>query len=278
MGKLILCNGKEATEPYCFKMSNTNVFSIEELCYYIFHNVTALNLELREEGLIGWIEDQLGLKESAQKLRQLIISEAGYKDIVVCILLSCDYYGEAQIKEVLSTLDEFISLPPVQLSMKRAFNYLKYKQYAKALGELEEVIEDTEFATLTDEMKARIFHNMGVALLHSKGPTAALAKFKEAYETGNNQESLREYFLILLMTKQEDRALIEVNTYELSNDYLVELKQEYTKALESLKDNSIFLNTNELKEAKESGRVGRFYQAANTLIEDIKMKYRGENI
>ncbi len=278
MGKLILCNGKEALEPYCFKITNTNVFSIEELCYYVYQNVTTLTQELREERLIGWMEDQLGLIETAQKLRQLIASEAGYKDIVVCILLSCDYYGEDQIKELLFTLDEFIHLPPVELSVKRAYNYLKYKQYAKALAEFEELIEDTEFATLTDDIKGRIFYNMGVALLHSKGPQGALNTFLEAYHMNGNQDALKTYFFILFMTKQEDRAIAEANTYQLSNDDIYEWKQEYIKSLEGLQDISRFKNTIELREAKESGKVARFYQVTSVLIEDIKKSYREENV
>ncbi|MDF2802778.1 MAG: hypothetical protein K0S61_2681 [Anaerocolumna sp.] len=278
MGKLILCNGKQALKPYGFKTTNTYVYSIEELCYYIYHNVTALASELREEGLISWIEEELELKDSAQKLRQLILSEAGFKDIVVCILLSCDYYGEAQIKELVLTVDEFINLPPIELSVKRAGNYLRYKQYTKALAEFEDIIEDTEYATLNGEMKARILHNMGVALLHNKGPMAALGKFKEAYEEYNNEESLREYFLILLMTKQEEKALSELVIYKRSDDFLTELKDEYAKTLVGMKELSQILTTSELRETKESGKVGRFYQVAYTLIEDLKKNYREENL
>ncbi len=278
MGKLILCNGKQALNPYCFKMTNTYVYSIEELCYYIYHNVTALMSELKEEGLICWIEDELGLKECAAKLRHLVLAEAGFKDIVVCILLSCDYYEEAQIKQLLIDLDEFINLPPVELGLKKAINYLKYKQYAKALAEFEEIIEDAEFAAYSEEMKGRVLHNMGVALLHSRGPMAALNKFREAYEKNNNKESLREYFLILLITKQENRALSELINYGLDEVFLTELKREYAESLANINEFPGIHTIGELREAKEGGKVGKFYQVAYALIEDMKKNYRNENL
>lgn len=259
-------------------MTNTYIYSIEELCYYIYHNVTSLTSELREEELINWIEEELELKECAKKLRKLILAEGGYKDIVVCFLLSCDYYNEAQIKELLRTLDEFINLPPIEIGIKRANNCLKYRHYAKALLEFEDILEDTEFAALDEDKKAGIFHNMGIALLHSKGPLYALCKFKEAYDKNNNADSLRHYFFILIMTKQEDKARDELGNYGLGEDYLIELKKEYDKSLEHINDTAGLHTTRELKDAKESGKISKFYQDGYTLIEDIKKIYRSENL
>ena len=39
MGKLILCSSVIAKNPYCFPMTKTKVYSIEEVCYYIRNNI-----------------------------------------------------------------------------------------------------------------------------------------------------------------------------------------------------------------------------------------------
>lgn len=258
-------------------MTNTYLYSIEELCYYIYHNVTAFTSELRDEALVHWIEEQLDLKDCAEKLRRLIIAEAGLKDIIVCILLSCDYYSQTQINELLVKIDEFINLPPLELSIKRANNCLKYKQYAKALAEFEDLMLDIGFAGLEDEKKSMVLHNMGVALLHSKGPLSAITQFKIAYEKTNHKESLRSYFFLLLITRQEDKISTEMNNYGLDENFLTELREEYKISLAGLRSVNKVQTIEELREAKESGRISKFYQDAYLLIEDMKKNYRIEN-
>lgn len=277
MGHLILCTSGQAITPFYFKLTNTYLYTIEELCYYIYHNVTAFTSELRDEGLVRWIEEQLELKECADKLRRLISAKAGLKDIIVCILLSCDYYTQIQINELLVKVDDFNNLPPIELSIKRANYFLNLRQYGKAVAELEEIMLDIGFAGLEDEKKAMVLHNIGVALLHSKGPLFALAQFKIAYEKMNHKESLRSYFLLLLITRQEDKVKSEMNNYELDEDFLVELKEEYELSLANQKTREKVKTIGELKEAKESGKISKFYQDAYMLIEDLKKNYRIEN-
>ncbi|MFV0341551.1 MAG: hypothetical protein ACK5JH_01475 [Anaerocolumna sp.] len=279
MGKLILCNGTQGQRPYCFKITNINVFSIEELCYYIYHHVTELSQELREEELVLWIEEELGLVDTAKKLRHLILTGAGLKDIVVSILLSCDYYGEEQIKELLEVVDEFIHLPPGIGSVKRADNFLKYKQYAKALWEFLSILENrTAFDTFEDAMKGKVLHNMGVALLHCKGPIAALQKFKEAYDHYKNKESHKAYFFLLLMMKKEDTLVSEVKNYGIEEKDLDLLKEEFAKGMSSQKESKLIDCVKELEEAKESGKMTKFYQLAYTILEELKQNYRQENL
>ena len=46
MGKLIQCSSRLAKKPYYFRITDTNVYSIEEVCYYIRHNIYILQAEL----------------------------------------------------------------------------------------------------------------------------------------------------------------------------------------------------------------------------------------
>ena len=39
MGKLILCSSAVAKTPYKMPVSGTRIYTIEEMCYYIYHNI-----------------------------------------------------------------------------------------------------------------------------------------------------------------------------------------------------------------------------------------------
>ena len=43
MGSYILCQVKRASMPYYIENISTNIYSIEELCYYFYHNIYLLD-------------------------------------------------------------------------------------------------------------------------------------------------------------------------------------------------------------------------------------------
>lgn len=53
MGKLILCSSVIAKNPYCFPMTKTKVYSIEEVCYYIRNNIYMMQEEVFDLGVCG---------------------------------------------------------------------------------------------------------------------------------------------------------------------------------------------------------------------------------
>ena len=55
MGKFILCAGPLAKEPYHFALTNTDVYSLEELGYYLYHNIYTISLKTFDEHFFRWI-------------------------------------------------------------------------------------------------------------------------------------------------------------------------------------------------------------------------------
>ena len=51
MGELILCRQSIAANPYFIEDGALNVYSLEELSYYIAHNVYLLNAEFASKEL-----------------------------------------------------------------------------------------------------------------------------------------------------------------------------------------------------------------------------------
>ena len=68
MSGYILCQVKRAKLPYYIENISTNIYSIEELCFYFYHNIYLLDSTILNEELCFWIRDQLGLKKLAENL------------------------------------------------------------------------------------------------------------------------------------------------------------------------------------------------------------------
>lgn len=56
MAGFILCRSKYAEKPYYISNMAINIYSMEELCYYIYNNIYLIGADLVDEGLIKYIE------------------------------------------------------------------------------------------------------------------------------------------------------------------------------------------------------------------------------
>ena len=97
MGKLIECCGKIADKPYHFRLTDTNVYSIEEVCYYIYNNIYIIREQIFDKDFSMWLRNELGMTVVADKIDSMRFDKRKLKDIVVTICCSCDYYDEEQI-------------------------------------------------------------------------------------------------------------------------------------------------------------------------------------
>ena len=56
MAGFILCRSKYAEKPYYINNMAINIYSMEELCYYIYNNIYLIGTDLIDEGLVNWID------------------------------------------------------------------------------------------------------------------------------------------------------------------------------------------------------------------------------
>ena len=129
----IRCRGKLAEEPYTMPYTGSKVYSLEELCYYIGNNIYTITEEFFTKELVTWLRTQAGQKELASKLDTMITNQNKLKDLVVTILCACDYYKEAEIRQLIRVIDEIVSLPLHEKRKIRADNYMRAGLYARSV-------------------------------------------------------------------------------------------------------------------------------------------------
>jgi hypothetical protein len=277
MGKLIICTGRQAENPFYFKLTDTFVYSIEELCYYLYHNIEVMNEDLFDSVLVDWIRVDLELGERANKLLELLDSKAGLKDYVVCVLCSADYYSEAEIKQLIYIMDELGKLTPIDKKKKKADNYMKYRQFTEAAMEYESILNSQEAAALDSIQYGNLVHNLALAQINTIGLIAAADRFKEAYDRNQNKESLRQYVYTLIMSRQEERLKLEVLNYGIGQDFLEEVQSELQLYYEEAEASEEYQVIGNLLEYKDSGRIVQFYEMTGDLINGWKQEFRREN-
>lgn len=141
MSGYILCQVKRAKLPYYIENISTNIYSIEELCFYFYHNIYLLDSTILNEELCFWIRDQLGLKKLADNLyKHLDDDDMKVGDFILPVFKEINYLSLEEFRKLNQQIQQLAKEPEV-LRQKRKGDYLmehgKYvnaiKVYQKAL-------------------------------------------------------------------------------------------------------------------------------------------------
>lgn len=149
-------SGKTAKLPYYIENISTNIYSIEELCFYFYHNIYLLDSTILNEELCFWIRDQLGLKKLADNLyKHLDDDDMKVGDFILPVFKEINYLSLEEFRKLNQQIQQLAKEPEV-LRQKRKGDYLmehgKYvnaiKVYQKALRQ-----ETEDEAAVTDIRK-----------------------------------------------------------------------------------------------------------------------------
>ena len=100
MGKIILCEARQAVVPYVFVNTQVEVYSYEELCFYIYNNGALLYEEQFQGKLVQWIKSELEMEALANELMEKLASGSAFINILVAILSAGSYYETAEIQQL----------------------------------------------------------------------------------------------------------------------------------------------------------------------------------
>ena len=94
MGNYILCHERRAKRPYYIEAAGVNIWTIEELCYFLCEYVWLVDRSLLSEKLCDWVDKELQMPRLAKLLyaqAQLIAGipledPAGYSELVCSLM------------------------------------------------------------------------------------------------------------------------------------------------------------------------------------------------
>ena len=98
MGELLLCNEAIAAMPYYIEGVSINVYSIEELNYYIINNIYLLDDDFMSLELCTWIENHAHLPKLAMHLRTIISTNGRLSAFVTELLEYSGYCTKEELK------------------------------------------------------------------------------------------------------------------------------------------------------------------------------------
>lgn len=274
MGKLIQCSSQLAENPYYFRITDTNVYSIEEVCYYIHNNIYMLHEELFGYDFAVWLREELKMESAAHKMEKLISGHNSLKDIVVTLCCSCDYYEEVEINELIKIMDETKNLPIRKRQKIKADNYLYCNFYEKAIEEYDNILKSDDMLLADISEYGVIYHNIGVAYAGLGDFLKAGDYFSQAYEKGKNKESLREYIYCLLLEGDSDNYEFVCKQFDITEDERDIIKRDFDEIDRCSVSSKEVGKISRLRETLKSGYLEEYYDKVEDYIKRWKNEYR----
>lgn len=271
--EMYLCLGALSTTPYFLSGLGVNIYSMDELCYYLCVNAYILDNDLIDVRLCDYMRDNLDMAPLAAKLRKMIKEGKTLGEMVTTILIDTKYCNDEEIARIKQVLVDNASLSFAAKRKVRGDNLLCANKYPRAIEEYQYVLSVLNKEE-EPELYSSILHNVGCAYALMFLLDKAADYFKQAYEIDESRESLVLYLVCLRLTakKEEYDRIVVKNGYD--ERIALEAVRIMTSARESEVDTPYADAMNDILELRDSGRVSEFYAALDVALEEWKQEYR----
>lgn len=272
MGRILLCTGKYAKNPYWFENVCVNIYCIEELCYLFASNPFMIDQNVMDKELAQWIDLECGLTELSHQLLNLLGKGCQPGVFVSMIMNYVNYCTPEEMKKIDEVLQSNAGLNDYERLKKQADFLLKNHRYRLAIEEYDSLcrqLPDTESA-----LKPSVYHNMGVAYTGTFMFEMAARYFKRAYDMSGDEESGAAFLTCQRIFLSEDAYIAYIAEHGEYYNLSLQVEKNLKAAREEFEASEECRRLTALEIYKEEGNVASYYEEIDKIISKQKDEYR----
>lgn len=189
MGELLLCHETIAALPYYIEETGINIYSMEELSYYISGNVYLLDHSFMCEFMY------MGGKTDAScrtrtKTQENIRTEGKMSDFVFAILQDTAYCTMKEMQEIVFAVRQMEQKSDFERDKIRADQLMEKEKYLAAIYRYKHLLDEADTKETSEVLRGNIWHNLGTAYARLFLFEEAGRCFEKAYALNKQKESL----------------------------------------------------------------------------------------
>ncbi|MBQ8664130.1 MAG: hypothetical protein IJ471_09785, partial [Eubacterium sp.] len=250
MGELIWCAQEDAKQPFTIQPMNFPIYSMEELVFYIEQNFYALDKSLINQNLARWIREELHMTELADNLASSIRTQQSAYALALMILKSSGMYSSQELAKLKSRFSNMDGKTVIECRKMKADQYLADGKYISAVNEYKQVLTAENMSKMTDELRAGLYHNQGVAYARMFLFPEACDCFWKAYQQNQSPESREAYLYALNYTQDGE---VEDKSAEMNLDFDT-MREVFGKFQNASSDNGYLEERLKVQEAMRASR------------------------
>lgn len=285
MQGLRLCS-KPSVLPYYIEEQDVNIYSIEELAYYLYNHACFIEESFFSEELVDYIQHQLQMPKLAAKLRYLMNQKDVFREKLLTVLEASGYYNEEELLEVSGRMEELLHKSDAERMKLRADFLYKKGDYYTSEKLLWDILQRETMGTskdITTELLGMVYLGLGKIKMQRFLFQEAKEDFAKAY--GYCQEDvIAKAFIrsILLMLDYEGVSGADLVVMVKERQGMLEIPEALIiEAVEELKRLLLRSEATEEYQRIEAVTIGlkknnldNFYQGIQDIVEDWKKEYR----
>lgn len=196
MGSLILASERVAEHPYYVEELDINLYTGEELCYYIYNNLMLIiGEDFVDEKLYHFLGEELGLTALVTKLRRWS-RNARQSELLLVILQDIHYYRADELRNFQEQLGRIARATPEEQVKQKADYLMKKHRYYEALNLYDRLLPQRGEEPKDREFAGRIWYDRGSALASIFSYDQAVESYKQAYLLLEDETVLKKIYQI----------------------------------------------------------------------------------
>lgn len=159
MSHIVLCKGKRARIPYEIEDLKLRLYSVEELCYYMYSNTSLCTEELTKQSLAVWLKDQCGLPDLYASISEVLNKAPLPERVAAQIFAYTDFLNKQEREAVCERIKKAGSLGINERRKSRADLLYLDEKYGEAIKEYGKLLQRKAFNN--EKMRGNLLYNIG---------------------------------------------------------------------------------------------------------------------
>lgn len=273
MTDLYLCIGALSQTPYFLAGLGVNIYSMDELCYYLVKDAYILDNDLIDQNFCDYLRDSLKMTELSEKLRGMVRSKVPLGEMVTTVLEDTGYCTPDEIRRVKGILVDNASLSFAAKRKLRGDNLQKAGKYTRAIEEYQYVLSSLK-SEEEPELYSAILHNIGCSYAQLFLFDKAGTFFKRAYELDGNTESLVQYLVALRLGMSQEEYDHQVLRCGYDERIVLEAQRRFVDGKNAHYETKYYEQFNHIVKVKDEGHISAYYTEVDNLLREWKQDYR----
>lgn len=216
--------GIQSQTPYHIDAINVDVYSLEEINYFVYHHMNMVYREFFSEELFSYIEESLNQPDMAQRMREMDADGATVRDFVSYLLKESYYYSANDLSAVSGLILNIDNMSRAERLVLEADNFFKAGRYESALSVYLDVLKNMSGEPVNEAFYARVAFSVGVIFARLFMPKNANAYFNMAHEIYPDATYARACVYVALISGDDEELLATIRKYRISDETLMEIR------------------------------------------------------
>ena len=192
MGQLILCKNPRAKAPFYIENGKVNIYSLEELMYFVQSVRFVARDDFMKPEFIDWIENEIGMKELATMLREKLSAGSGLKDFFLPIEAANGYLTTSELQILNVQLQKYDHMSGPEAKKFFADQLMHQGKYVQAMLAYRRLLGDSDVIAEQGHVAGDIWSNLGCAYAKMQDFGEAVECFARGFMLNHRMETLQE--------------------------------------------------------------------------------------